>query len=162
MSGSNEVHDAIERFAHDGNEASMHCIVQLALNDRFQEEDIAFLAHRLAESGEILTLSSHIFGADVASTGGPSSLSTILCPLFLRCLGRCVPKLAVSGRPAGGIDVMAQIPGYRTEFKKKRFWKYCLGADTHTSSPWENSRLEMGCSLLIAEHNTQLIFLNLQ
>ncbi len=53
--------------------------------------------------------------ADVASTGGPSSLSTLLSPLFLRAGGAVVPKLGVPGRPAGGIDCLAQIPGYRTE-----------------------------------------------
>ncbi|WP_343671272.1 hypothetical protein [Paraburkholderia heleia] len=52
--------------------------------------------------------------ADVASTGGPSSLSTLLCPLFLRAAGLHVPKLGVPGRPAGGIDCLAQIAGYRT------------------------------------------------
>ena len=52
--------------------------------------------------------------ADVASTGGPASLSTLLCPLFLRVAGLEVPKLGVPGRPAGGIDCLAQIPGYKT------------------------------------------------
>lgn len=53
--------------------------------------------------------------ADVASTGGPTSLSTLLAPLFLRASGAIIPKLAVPGRPAGGIDCLAQIPGYRAE-----------------------------------------------
>ena len=52
--------------------------------------------------------------ADVASTGGPSSLSTLLCPLFLRVASFCVPKLGVPGRPAGGIDCLAQVQGYKT------------------------------------------------
>ncbi|WP_157642388.1 hypothetical protein [Burkholderia ubonensis] len=52
--------------------------------------------------------------ADVASTGGPASLSTLLCPLFLCAAGLVVPKLGVPGRPAGGIDCLAQIAGYRT------------------------------------------------
>lgn len=52
--------------------------------------------------------------ADIASTGGPTSLSTLLCPLFLRVAGCCVVKLGVPGRPAGGIDCLAQLQGYRT------------------------------------------------
>jgi thymidine phosphorylase len=54
-----------------------------------------------------------VLTADVASTGGPSSLSTLLCPLFLRAAGLEVPKLGVPGRPAGGIDCLLQIVGYR-------------------------------------------------
>lgn len=53
--------------------------------------------------------------ADVASTGGPSSLSTLLCPLYLRAGGLIVPKLGVPGRPAGGVDCLAQVQGYRIE-----------------------------------------------
>lgn len=73
-------------------------------------EVIASLAIGLANSGTRLQPPGRT--ADVASTGGPSSLSTLLCPLFLVCLGFTVPKLGVQGRPAGGIDVMAQVPGF--------------------------------------------------
>lgn len=41
-------------------------------------------------------------------------MSTLLCPLFLRVGGLEVPKLGVPGRPAGGIDCLAQITGYKT------------------------------------------------
>jgi len=71
---------------------------------------VADLAYALAESGARLTISGRT--ADIASTGGPSSLSTLLCPLFLAHAGFIVPKLGVQGRPAGGIDVMAQLPGF--------------------------------------------------
>ncbi len=71
---------------------------------------VADLAYALAESGARLTISGR--NADIASTGGPSSLSTLLCPLFLAHAGFIVPKLGVQGRPAGGIDVMAQLPGF--------------------------------------------------
>lgn len=69
---------------------------------------VASLATALAHSGEVLDFHS-LRTADVASTGGPSSLSTLLCPLFLVADGCAVPKLGVQGRPAGGIDVMAQL-----------------------------------------------------
>jgi hypothetical protein len=73
-------------------------------------EPVADLASLLADSGVRLDFGDH--AADVASTGGPSSLSTLLCPVFLAMNGYSVPKLGVQGRPAGGIDVMAQIPGF--------------------------------------------------
>ena len=72
----------------------------------------AELAKCLAASGEILSAPTGIV-ADIPSTGGPSSLSTLLGPLFLRVGGAIIPKLGVPGRPAGGIDCLAQIPGYR-------------------------------------------------
>lgn len=74
----------------------------------------AELASILAASGECLSAEGTVV-ADVASTGGPASLSTLLAPLFLRAAGAIVPKLGVPGRPAGGIDCLAQIAGYRTE-----------------------------------------------
>lgn len=77
-------------------------------------EAAALLATVLAKTGEVLSpTADHI--ADVASTGGPSSLSTLLAPLYLRAAGMIVPKLGVPGRPAGGIDCLAQIRGYRTD-----------------------------------------------
>lgn len=75
------------------------------------DREVADLARRLAESGDQLG-KAHV-SADVASTGGPTSLSTLLTPLFLRGLGANVPKLGVPGRPAGGIDVLAQIPEFQ-------------------------------------------------
>lgn len=75
---------------------------------------IADLTNELAQSGATLEKSEE--KADLGSTGGPTSLSTILAPLYLRGSGFVVPTLAVSGRPAGGIDILAQLPGYRTSF----------------------------------------------
>jgi thymidine phosphorylase len=74
-------------------------------------EEVTEFTRALAFSGDVLRPDS-VRTADISSTGGPSSLSTLLCPLQLVALGWQVPKLAVTGRPAGGIDVMAQIPGY--------------------------------------------------
>lgn len=75
-----------------------------------EPEAVAELARALANSGRRLDLAGNV--GDIASTGGPSSLSTLLCPLFLVASGFIVPKLGVQGRPAGGIDVMAQIPSF--------------------------------------------------
>jgi thymidine phosphorylase len=76
------------------------------------DAEIAQLARALAESGSVLHLDDRKH-ADLASTGGPTSLSTLLCPLFLRALNLKVPALGVPGRPAGAIDVLASIAGYR-------------------------------------------------
>jgi hypothetical protein len=68
----------------------------------------AELATALASSGEVYDPHC-LLTADVASTGGPSSLSTLLCPLFLRVGGLVVPKLGVPGRPAGGTNMSQSI-----------------------------------------------------
>lgn len=85
-------------------------IIAAAQQENLSNHQIAALAKKMADSGQTLTYGSKT--ADVASTGGPSSLSTLLCPLFLRSAGYTVPKLGVPGRPAGGIDVLSQIPNY--------------------------------------------------
>jgi pyrimidine-nucleoside phosphorylase len=84
------------------------------IKEHFPEDadTAAELAQSLASSGTRIAPRG-AFSADVASTGGPSSLSTLICPLFLAAGGAKVPKLGVPGRPAGGIDCLAQIPGYK-------------------------------------------------
>lgn len=91
-------------------------LIQNVSQNALYLEEVASLASQLAASGASLPASS-CPSADVASTGGPSSLSTLICPLFLRLKGYTVPKLAVPGRPAGGIDVLATIPGYKTNLR---------------------------------------------
>jgi len=107
--------ELVDEFALSPSENAMKALVNEAIHGNISDEEIAHLANRMAESGT--TLAFHDAGsvADIASTGGPSSLSTLLCPLFLQASGCVVPKLGVPGRPAGGIDVLAQIPGYRYE-----------------------------------------------
>ena len=100
----------------------MRTLVECTKASPVGDEDIAHLARRLAESGNLLTLPPSRRASDVASTGGPSSLSTLLCPLYLRVFGCWVPKLAVPGRPAGGIDVMAQIPGFRVRLTQEEIY----------------------------------------
>lgn len=76
--------------------------------------DVVALAAALAASGDRLPDAAEE-RADVASTGGPSSLTTLLAPLYLRAYGVSVPTLGVPGRPAGGVDVLATIPGFRVD-----------------------------------------------
>lgn len=77
---------------------------------------IAELTQRLAESGEILEKDPA--AADVASTGGPASLTTFLPPLILASNGIRVPKIGVPGRPAGVIDTFGTLPGYKTALSR--------------------------------------------
>ncbi len=79
-------------------------------NPNISDEVIVELINKLADSGEILKFKTRVF--DFASSGGPSSLSTILVPLYLFAYGESVINLAVPGRPAGAIDVLSQIPNY--------------------------------------------------
>lgn len=86
-------------------------VIAAARQGQLSIQGIAALAKELAVSGQTLAHSPKT--ADVASTGGPTSLSTLFCPLLLRLAGFTVPKLGVPGRPAGGIDVLSRIPSYR-------------------------------------------------
>jgi len=105
----------VDRFANAPSDELTGKLVDQVERNSLTDEDIAYLALRLAESGKILPQFEKSKSADIASTGGPGSLSTILCPIYLRALGFTIPKLAIPGRPAGSIDVFAQIPGYKIE-----------------------------------------------
>ena len=85
-------------------------------------EVAAYIARKLAGSGNVISPSGDLV-ADVASTGGPSSLSTVISPLYLRAAGAIVPKLGVPGRPAGGIDCLAQIPYFKTMLSTAEVYK---------------------------------------
>lgn len=73
--------------------------------------EVAQLATALGGSGEVVPRVDEAF-VDIASTGGPGSLTTLLAPLFACALGACVSKVGVPGRPAGGLDVLGSLPGY--------------------------------------------------
>ncbi len=80
---------------------------------------IAALTSALADSGTRRPISAN--SADVASSGGPSSLSTLLCPLHIVAAGLTVPKIGVVGRPAGGADVLGTIPDYQVGLSSDEF-----------------------------------------
>src|SRR5207244_3157806 len=105
----------IEEVARLGTEQAMAPLIASIGQNPWHAEDMCHLAEVLASSGVKLSFPSNEATADVASTGGPGSLSTLLCPLYLRSRGFTVPKLGVPGRPAGGIDVLAQLRGYKVE-----------------------------------------------
>lgn len=107
------IKETIDEFAKHRDAARMDTLIANFRGPNLPDDEcIAHLATRLAESGQVLSHSRSVRTADVPSTGGPSSLSTLLCPLQLVAAGAKVPKLGVPGRPAGGVDVLACIPGF--------------------------------------------------
>jgi pyrimidine-nucleoside phosphorylase len=115
MSGSDantEFSQAVSR-ARSGNRDAYAEIIALAKTSEIDPESVAELARCMAESAS--QLRSRPQSADIASTGGPGSLTTLLCPLILRAHGCIVPKVAVQGRPAGGVDVLGSLEGYRVD-----------------------------------------------
>lgn len=104
----------IDALLSEQSPECMRLLVQASNREPLTAGEIFDLATALAKSGHILVWHDEARTADLASTGGPSSLSTLLSPLYLRSAGLVVPKLGVPGRPAGGIDVLAQLSGYRT------------------------------------------------
>ena len=81
-------------------------------------EDLARLTEVLAASGASIGKPA-AERIDVASTGGPGSLTTLLAPLAAVACGALVSKIAVPGRPAGGIDTLGSIPGFQAELDVK-------------------------------------------
>lgn len=98
------------RITEAAREGNLVDVVEAARRGLSEEETMG-LAVVLAESGA--RLQPDPSSASVSSTGGPTSLSTLVCPLQLRLRGFKVPALGVPGRPAGGVDVLGTIPGYK-------------------------------------------------
>jgi pyrimidine-nucleoside phosphorylase len=112
----NDFSDIVNKFTRKPDKDTMSRLIVRIESHPPSDKDIAYLASQLSESGKKFKKFYDVHTADIPSTGGPSSLSTILCPLYLRALGYVVPKLGIPGRPAGGIDVLAQIQGYKIDF----------------------------------------------
>jgi pyrimidine-nucleoside phosphorylase len=114
-------------------------------NNLFNKYEIEELTNVLAKSGKNLSFICNT--ADVPSTGGPSSLSTIICPLILKAYFS-VPKLGIVGRPAGGIDVLAQIEGYKTKLDEASIYKiiektnYCHFISNNKYAPLDSLLFE--------------------
>ncbi len=106
--------------AFRSKEADRFQLASEVLIDRYASDlsagAVAELAEALAASGNVLQLPEDLQPyADVPSTGGPSSLSTLLCPLLLVTNGFHVPKISATGSVSGAIDTLMMIPGYRAD-----------------------------------------------
>ncbi len=106
---ADEFSSALDRLADNPDSAAMAAVATAAADAEVRH--LARLAQLLADSGERLSAPSPDV-VDIASSGGPGSLSTVLAPLYARALGARVAKIAVPGRPAGGLDILASLPGY--------------------------------------------------
>ena len=111
----------ISTFLENHSDENMYYLCECFKNNPFDKYLIAELTYVLAKSGKTLSFNDYQT-ADIPSTGGPSSLSTIICPLILKEYFP-VPKLGIVGRPAGGIDVLAQIEGYKTKLNKNDIYR---------------------------------------
>ena len=117
--------EAVEVF-RTKNRKSFHIAAEAVLKHvrsfGLSVEETAVLAVSIANSGEKISLKPRGGPyADVPSTGGPGSLSTLLCPLLIASRGVSVPKISASGSIAGAIDTMALIPGYRSKLPFSEF-----------------------------------------
>lgn len=119
-------------------------LYELARRSRLTPDQIADLALALAEGGTLRPSSPG--AADLASSGGPGSLSTLLVPLMLAADGATVPKVGVPGRPAGGVDVLGTLPGYRYSLDPEMFndvLAACGYAHTTANEHWAPGDAEL-------------------
>ncbi len=103
---------AIEALAREGADAAGRQVVDGAATA--SAADLSRLAERMAASGASFADPKRP-AVDIASTGGPGSLTTLMSPLAAVALGSRVSKIAVPGRPAGGIDTLGTLPGFRVD-----------------------------------------------
>jgi pyrimidine-nucleoside phosphorylase len=120
LTGSKNARQVIDNFSCCPSEDNMKKLVIYTQETDFDDKEILYLANKLANSGRKIEKNKDFQTCDIPSTGGPSSLSTLISPLFLKIMGNYVLKLGVPGRPAGGIDVLAQIPGYNVNPDQKQ------------------------------------------
>lgn len=132
----------IDSFKKSPSDECMNELCTYLSSNLFDKQEIAELTAVLANSGRTLSFNNKKT-ADIPSTGGPSSLSTIICPLILKEY-YTVPKLGIVGRPAGGIDVLAQIEDYKIEFEEDEIYRiteetnYCHFISNDKYSPLDS------------------------
>ena len=109
--------DAVDSLAaEDTDWVGLDEVIASARDADITPQEIATLTRKLAHSGETMALG--INATDVASTGAPGSLSTMLGPLICRAMGSEVRKITVPGRPAGSLDVFMDLKGYRADLTR--------------------------------------------
>ena len=137
-----DFHSILNDFRLTPANESMQEFCSIIKNSTFDKDKIVALTKVLAQSGETLQFPNHNT-ADIPSTGGPSSLSTIISPLILKEYF-AIPKLGIVGRPAGGIDVLAQIKGYNLKLSKNEIYdiidktQYCHFISNNQFAPLDS------------------------
>ena len=122
MESLTTITSAITRWASLSEKAKRQ--VSIAVLDYFgadceDESAIAALAKALANSGDVYRWPPEINPlGSVISTGGPSSLSTLLCPFIIATAGCYIPNLTVPGAVAGALDVLALVKDYKTSLSQ--------------------------------------------
>ena len=108
---------ALERNTIDPDDPDFRIQLSSILDSGLTLDDVAELTTAIVRSANIAHVSetpgSHSF-TDVASTGGPASLTTLLPPIQLALMGAHVFKVSSRGNPAGAIDTLESIPGFRS------------------------------------------------
>lgn len=132
----------IASFCSSPTNENMEKVCHIIKNSPFDKTKIAELTRKLALSGDTLDFSKYNT-SDIPSTGGPSSLSTVIGPLILKDFF-AIAKLGIIGRPAGGIDILAQIEGYNLRLSKKEIYRiidktqYCHFISNDQFAPLDN------------------------
>jgi len=104
----------------------------------FGMDRVILLARALAQSGKGICVPPDLGPlADVPSTGGPASLTTLLCPLLIAATGVRVPQLSATGSIAGAVDTMAIINGFKAKLSPEDFLVALRRAGIAHSEPHE-------------------------
>ena len=85
----NDFRQITAKVSSEPSETNMSYLIKYMNTYGIDPSDVAYLATKMADSGSKISPYAQN-GIDVASTGGPSSLSTLLVPIYLRSLNRVV------------------------------------------------------------------------
>jgi len=88
-------------------------IIHAALSRPLSIEELSKISAGLANSGKIHEWPTDISPSiDFSSTGGPGSLTTLLCPYFIASQNIFIPQFSVPSSIAGAIDTLGIIPDF--------------------------------------------------
>src|SRR5690348_15020458 len=107
---------AVATLQSDDSVEVLDAVIDAAQDADIHHEDVAALTKVIAASGDTLPRTDH--AVDIASSGAPGSLTTLLAPLVASASGIEIRKITVPGRPAGSVDVLMTLPGYRSDLTR--------------------------------------------